>query len=64
MPNKCVAADCMQQGRCEAENVDVVRCAWDGGHGMYGSLAPLIWEFFEAHPKRLLEAEDETPKPN
>jgi hypothetical protein len=47
--------DCVQQGRCEAENVDVVRCAWNGGHGMYGSLAPLIWEFFQAHPKEVHE---------
>ena len=31
--------------------VQVVRCAWNGGHGMWGNLAGLIWEFFEKHPK-------------
>ena len=40
---------CVQQGDCPA-GVDVVRCAWQGGHGMYGNLAGLMWEFMAAHP--------------
>ena len=60
----CSTADCMQQGRCEAENIDVVRCAWNGGHGMYGSLAPLVWEFFQAHPKQVYEEGPRLPRPS
>lgn len=40
---------CIKQGKCE-EGIDVVRCAWEGGHGMYNNLATIMWEFFAAHP--------------
>ena len=40
---------CVQQGACPG-GVDVVRCAWEGGHGMFGNLAELMWAFMSAHP--------------
>lgn len=40
---------CVKQGICD-RGIDVVRCAFEGGHGMYGDLAVLMWEFMSAHP--------------